>query len=137
MKIWIHISGKQQGPFDKEDLPVDIMTAGTPVWYDGLQKWTPAGVAAETAALFSCTLPTAEKEPKCPPTYLVWSILITLCCCNVAGLVPLVYGSIVSSRFRAHDYEGARKASRITEWWVIIAFVLGLMMFPFLMIIWY
>jgi len=172
MKIWIHIDGQQLGPYELNQLPVGQMTAETPVWYDGLERWTPASEAPLTAPLFSpgtdeapSTEPTGEadetatpasdpfglhkipsrqnhdieagkiEEAKCPPTYLVWSILLTICCCNPLGIVPIITGAQVSSRFNNMDFEGAKRASRITEWWVVICFVLGLMMLPFTVII--
>ncbi len=172
MKIWIHIDGQQLGPYDLNQLPLGQMTAETPVWYDGLERWTPASEAPITAPLFSTAtgevspseaadaaeetpaeapeLPgqqqnqpiqprhiSSEKmeEQKCPPTYLIWSILLTICCCNPLGIVPIITGAQVNSRFNNMDFEGAKRASDITEWWVIICFVIGLMMLPFTAII--
>ena len=52
MKIWVHIDGRQLGPYNPDQLPLDEMDATTPVWYDGLEQWTPAGQAPATASLF-------------------------------------------------------------------------------------
>lgn len=203
MKIWVHIDGRQLGPYAPEQLPLDEMDATTPVWYDGLPHWTPAGEAPATAPYFlpgahepkptSAPSPAAEVEaaiepvdevvieveeaptdetdeqeyegdesdededdednapltaqmpqapvrPRaqlqaqtepCPPTYLIWSILLTLCCCNPLGIIPIITGAQVSSRYNNMDFEGARRASVTTEWWVMICLVLGLMMLPF------
>lgn len=68
--------------------------------------------------------------PKSPPTYLVWAILSTFCCCFPLGIVALVYSLGVKSRFDSGNYEGAQKYSERTALWVIIAFVLGLMFAP-------
>lgn len=220
MKIWVHIDGRQLGPYAPDQLPVEEMDATTPVWYDGLQQWTPAGEAPLTAAMFlppavgdlnaendseTATPPAGEAAPeettveadtltetvqtegvdavdeqqetvteqqgdaaepaapeapevpgmhpqynprprnqfyppqeeqeKCPPTYLVWSILLTICCCNPLGVIPIITGAQVNSRYNNMDFEGARRSSYITEWWVIICFVLGLMMIPFNLVI--
>ena len=184
MKIWVHIDGRQLGPYTPEQLPLEEMDSSTPVWYDGLPRWTPAGEAPATAQYFLPTVgspepeeasedenfnpeateeiievqeedittdPTPARDPeptpgvnvhrhafrpaaeveKCPPTYLVWSILLTLCCCNPLGIIPIITGAQVSSRYNNMDFEGARRASNTTEWWVIICLVLGLMMLPF------
>lgn len=187
MKIWVHIDGRQLGPYAPEQLPLEEMDASTPVWYNGLPRWTPAGEAPATAQYFlpaagspSPEVPDAEtvnaeeetiieeqtvtadiapaetapnpdpapspvpgpevrrhsyrppvETEKCPPTYLVWSILLTLCCCNPLGIIPIITGAQVSSRYNNMDFEGARRASNTTEWWVIICLVLGLMMLPF------
>lgn len=52
MKIWIYLHGVQQGPYALDELHHFPMTPDTPVWYDGLPDWTPAGQAPATAALF-------------------------------------------------------------------------------------
>ncbi len=43
MKIWIYLNGVQQGPYTLEQVKLLPVDAGTPVWYDGLPQWTPAG----------------------------------------------------------------------------------------------
>ncbi len=53
MKIWIHQNGIQQGPYDFDQLAAMGIDPQTPVWYDGLPKWTPASVAPATAPLFA------------------------------------------------------------------------------------
>ena len=72
--------------------------------------------------------PLPEEEPPMPPTYLVWSILCCVCCCLIPGIVAAFYSAKVSGRYYNGDYEGARKASRMTEIWIIVSFVLGLVM---------
>lgn len=67
-----------------------------------------------------------QPEPM-PSTYLVWSVIMTVLCCFIPGIVAIVYSSMVSSRYYAGDYEGARKASRNAEIWIIVSFVLGVL----------
>ena len=145
MKIWIHIHDRQMGPYELEDLPLSEMTPQTPVWYNGLKSWTAAADAPLTAGLFNNPRPTGgevkptpepvAKPAKCPPTYLMWSILVTICCCNPVGIIPIITGAQVSAKFNNRDFDGATRMSGITEWGLIIAFVLGLMMLPFNLII--
>ena len=52
MKIWVHLNGQQQGPYEFEQLKSLPITPQTPVWYDGLAQWTVAGVAPATSMLF-------------------------------------------------------------------------------------
>ncbi|MDE7402668.1 MAG: CD225/dispanin family protein [Muribaculaceae bacterium] len=66
-----------------------------------------------------------KREPM-PPTYLLWAVLATICCCMPAGVVAIVFASSVSSRWFAGDIEGARKASRNAEIWIIVSIVLGI-----------
>lgn len=68
---------------------------------------------------------------KCPPTYLVWAILSTLCCCLPFGIAAIVYASNVKTKFNGGDIEGAMKYSERAALWVIISFVAGLISIPF------
>lgn len=61
-----------------------------------------------------------------PPTYLVLSVIITLVCCFVPGLVAIFFSAQVSSKYYAGDYGGAARASKRAEIWIIVSFVLGL-----------
>lgn len=60
-----------------------------------------------------------------PPTYLVWSVVMTVLCCLIPGIVAIIYSANVSSKFYQGDIEGARRASRNAEIWIIISFILG------------
>lgn len=64
------------------------------------------------------------REPM-PPTYMLWAILSTLCCCIVPGVVAIYFSAMVSSRYYEQNYEGARRASRNAEIWIIVSVVLG------------
>lgn len=75
--------------------------------------------------------PVGEKRPK---SYIGWSIAMLFCCCLVGGVVGLVFGSQVNTRWERGDFEGARKASEAAEWCVIISIVLGLISWPFQLI---
>ncbi len=66
-----------------------------------------------------------QIDPVMPPTYLVWSVVMTLLCCFIPGIVAIVNSSQVSSKFYQGDIEGAQRASRRAEIWIIISFVLG------------
>lgn len=66
-----------------------------------------------------------RPEPM-PPTYLLWAILATICCCLPAGIVAIVFSSSVSTKYYSRDYEGARRASRNAEIWIIASIVAGI-----------
>lgn len=68
-----------------------------------------------------------DREEAMPPTYLIWSVLCVVCCCFVPGIIAIVFSSQVSSRYYAGDIEGARRASRNAEIWIIVSFVLGVL----------
>lgn len=66
-----------------------------------------------------------EREPM-PSTWLVWAIIVTICCCTIPGIVAIIFSSQVATRYATGDYEGARRASRNAEIWIIVSFVVGL-----------
>lgn len=73
----------------------------------------------------------AAEEPM-PPTHMIWSILVTLCCC-VPGIVAIIFSAAVSSRYYAGDIEGAKRASRTAEIWIVAAFIAGVLGATFFM----
>ena len=165
MKIWIYLDGRQQGPFELEEL-LDMpgVNENTKVWFEGLPKWYPAGALEETRVLFDGTLKPSEEhsecaehsepsepselsepsEPSvhqayapgqiyvskrpdvpCPPTYLGWTIFLTICCCSPVSLGALVASICVSSFYMNGKLDKARKASEWAAWLIMIAFALG------------
>ena len=80
-----------------------------------------------------------EKREPMPPTYMLWAILSTLCCCLPGGIIALFFRMSVSSRYYAGDIERARRNSRMTEIWIIASVVLGLiggaLYFPLMLIL--
>ena len=71
--------------------------------------------------------PQQQNQEPMPSTYLVWSILCTIFCCFIPGIVAIVFSSQVSSKYFTGDIEGAKKASRNAEIWIIVSFVLGVL----------
>lgn len=84
------------------------------------------------------TQTTREDQKPMPSTWLIWSILVTVFCCFIPGIIAIIFSSQVSSRYYAGDMEGARRSSRMAEIWIIISFVLGVLTatlyLPFLLI---
>ena len=78
------------------------------------------------------TAPTCQQEEPCPPTYLVWGIVSTLMCCQIFGIISIVYGAQVSSKYQQGDIEGAKKYSERAAMWSIISIVVGLITVPFI-----
>lgn len=65
------------------------------------------------------------SEPM-PPTYLVWSVIITILCCLIPGIVAIIYSASVSSKYYRGDVEGAKRASRYAQIWCIVSIVTGI-----------
>lgn len=76
----------------------------------------------------------AVAVPKCPPTFLAWSIILTLCCCTPFSIAAIVCGALTNSRYNSGNYEGARRMSHATEWLVIISITLGIVGLPLSML---
>lgn len=81
---------------------------------------------------------TPQPHNPMPPTGLLWSVLATVCCCFLPGIVAIVFSSRVSKCYYEGDLEGAEKASRLAQIWIIVSFVLGLvsstLWFPLVMV---
>lgn len=122
------------------------ITPDTIVWAEDIVDWIPAYQVNELTSLFASSTaqtPPPYQEtsgratqaprydttspedrptvrPPMPPTYLVWSILVTIFLCRIAGIVAIVYSTQVSSCYYAGNYEGAAYASRQARLWVRI-----------------
>lgn len=68
-----------------------------------------------------------EAQEPMPTSYLIWSVLATVFCCFIPGIVAIVFSSQVSSRYFSGDVEGAKRASNRAQIWIIVSFVLGLL----------
>lgn len=78
------------------------------------QSTPPAQTAFESAGNSSSSTsynPNSQRPPM-PDSYLVWGILVTICCCLPFGIVSIVNATKVSSAYAAGDYVGAEKASK-------------------------
>lgn len=205
MKIWIYTDGAQKGPFSEEELLAMNITPTTPVWFEGMSKWLPAGevpemaailrgehaasaefteaqpdeetkaegseaesageagevsaeaegasggtteaTGAETAAEAAATeVATAVKaEPAagkyapgrrvqrraerpdepCPPTYLGWSVFLTICCCSPVSIASLAASIFVTSYYNNGKLDKSKRASEIAAWLIMTAIALG------------
>ena len=58
--------------------------------------------------------------------YLIFSILVTLCCCIPLGIVSIVYASKINSLQKMGDYEGAKAAAKKAKIFMIVGAIGGL-----------
>lgn len=79
--------------------------------------------------------PVMQPQVPCPPTNLVWGILTTVFCCQVLGIVSIVYAMQVSLKYHAGDFEGAQRYSDRAAMWSILAIVVGLVVTPFVVLL--
>lgn len=76
-----------------------------------------------------------QPLPPCPPTNLVWGILTTVLCCQVLGIVSIVYALQVKAKYDSGDLETAQRYSDRAAMWSIAAIVAGLIVTPFVMLV--
>ena len=76
-----------------------------------------------------------QPLPPCPPTNLVWGILTTVLCCQVLGIVSIVYALQVKAKYDSGDLETAQRYSDRAAMWSIAAIVVGLIITPFVMLL--
>lgn len=60
-----------------------------------------------------------------PNNYLIWSVLLTVFCCLIPGIVAIIYSASVGSKYYSGDLEGAKRASRYAQIWCIVSVVAG------------
>ena len=73
--------------------------------------------------------PQYQQPSVCPPTYLAWSIIVTLLFCLPFGIVAIVYASKVSGLWSQGRYDEAQRASNTAKNWVIASAITGLVWF--------
>lgn len=66
-----------------------------------------------------------ETQPK-PKNYLVESILVTIFCCLIFGIIGIVNASKVNSEYAAGNFEAANEASKNAKKWTMWGFIIGL-----------
>lgn len=94
---------------------------------------TPPPVPEEEAAKAAANVyvaPAGERRErksadKMPPTFMLWSILSTIVCCFIPGIVAIIMSAQVSSKYFSGDEEGAIRASHNAEKWIIASIVFG------------
>ncbi len=93
----------------------------------GTDLTQPIPTQAYNASMGSAPIgvPATPAQP-CPPNYLVWSILSTLFCCLIPGVVSIVYAAGVNSKYLTGDYTGAADSSKKAKTWAWVSFGLGL-----------
>ena len=61
-----------------------------------------------------------------PPNYLVFAIIVTILCCQIFGIVSIVFAAQVNSKWNAGDYQGAMNASKNAKLWAWVGVASGM-----------
>ncbi|MGN0028207.1 MAG: CD225/dispanin family protein [Marinilabiliaceae bacterium] len=64
-----------------------------------------------------------------PPTYLVWSIVMTILCCLPFGIVAIVKSSKVESYYFLGLYAESLKSSNDAKIWCIVSACAGVVLY--------
>ncbi len=72
---------------------------------------------------------TVPDEP-CPPAYLVWSIIVTILCCQVLGIAAIICSAQTKQAYGRGNLAKAKKMSEWAQWLIILSIVFGLMGLP-------
>lgn len=129
-EYYILIGTEQQGPLSTEDLRGRV-TPQTYVWREGLPDWIRAGDLPELSGLL---VPEGAVPPPTqgqtvgtkPKDYLVESILVTLFCCMVFGILGIVYSVQANSAFSSGNITAANEFSAKAKQWVTYGFWCGI-----------
>lgn len=73
----------------------------------------------------------SRPQGECPPTYLAWSIIVTICCCLPLGIAAIIYSGKVKPCWQQGDERGAHKASETAQLLIILSVTLSLLLAPF------
>ena len=76
-----------------------------------------AGQAADPAQI--------EAQRKKTRTYLIEAILVTICCCQIAGIVAIVYAALANGQAKAGNVTEAERYARTARGWSIAGFAIG------------
>jgi len=68
-----------------------------------------------------------ENKPKPPQNYLALAIISTLFCCQIFGIISIIYAAQVNSKYIAGDYVGAESASKNAKLWGFLSIGIGLL----------
>ena len=61
------------------------------------------------------------------PNHLVGAILTTIFCCQIGGIVAIIYAAQVNTKLARGDVEGAQAASKTANTWIIVNIITGVL----------
>jgi len=67
-----------------------------------------------------------ENQPMKPKNYLVEAILSTIFCCQISGIISIIYAAQVNSYYAEGRYEDAQRASKNAKTWFLVGLIVGI-----------
>jgi len=72
------------------------------------------------------TLSTSGNMPQVKPSnYLILAIVTTFFCCQITGVVSIIYAARVNAKWDGGDYAGAEQDSKNAKLWGLIGLIGG------------
>lgn len=66
------------------------------------------------------------QRPPHPQNHLAMAIITTLICCQITGIISIIYASQVNSKYSEGNYEGAIRASQNAKTWWVVGLAIGI-----------
>lgn len=140
-------NGVQKGPATADQLARAI-TRRTLLWREGMEDWTTAEEIPEIRALLNVPniVPDETARATCPPppsavgsataigaptkpnNYLIWSILLTLLCGSIPGMIGIALGITCNQQYAKGDYRGAELTSSMARNCILVSVVLAVIL---------
>lgn len=124
-EYYILNGSEQQGPYTIDQLRGRV-TPQTYVWREGLADWIQAINLPELSAVLLPEASAPQSGVVKPKDYLVESILVTLFCCMVFGILGIVYSVQANSAFSSGNIVAANEFSTKAKQWVTYGFWCGI-----------
>ena len=91
-----------------------------------------AEISDQAVACPRCGVPVANKGFSADgkpvvPTHMVMAVLTALFCCQIGGIIAIIYAAQVSTKLAQGDIAGARSASRTAHGWIVANLCIGLL----------
>lgn len=141
MEYFIIQDGQQIGPLSIDQVFNYSITPETQIWYEGLPGWIqlnqdsvlfkeyqnryqepPKYPGFNNSGSFNnggfstnYAEPMRPRPPK-PSNYLACSIITTILCCLVTGIIAIIYSTKVDSAYAENKFEEARSFSKTAYW---------------------
>lgn len=61
------------------------------------------------------------------PNHLVGAILTTIFCCQIGGIIAIIYAAQVNTKLACGDVDGARAASKTANTWIMVNIITGVL----------
>lgn len=131
---YIDSRGQQQGPYSVDELnDLRVIHFDTPVWCDSMTDWAKADTVEELRPILILQTPpfnggAGKRQPAPgpkPDSWLAWSILTLILCCQPFAIVGIVFAAKVDGLWSEGRYEEAYDAAKNARLWTIIGMVVG------------